>query len=301
MTNLVPPWNKDQRSKLLKAPFKFEHGLADTGLFDDEALVGLLDRWPHELYDINLFDFGEDGEMTLRTGVRGRTPGAKVIEGIKEGRMWIQLRGAYQEYPELKEALDSAFDEMRAQIPGFNPVNINAQLIMSAPNAKVAFHADSPGVMLFHMRGHKRLWVYPTDEAHMPQSGMEDIMLKQRTEDLPYKPAMDANATTLDLSPGEAASWQLHGPHRVENLGDFNVSLSVEFQTWDTRVMNGAHYTAGLMRRAGITPPQLHQAPKAARTALWAASLGLKRLPLVKDQIRDLDRTFELDGKPVTA
>ncbi len=36
--------------------------------------------------------------------------------------------------------------------------------------------------------------------------------------------------------------------------------------------------------------------PMPARTALWAASLALKRAGLVEDKIANLDRSFELDG-----
>src|SRR5690606_9170988 len=121
----------------------------------------LLDRYPAELYDINLFDFDEDGQMHMRTGVRGRLPGAEVLAGIKEGRVWVQLRRVEQHYPELGRAIHAAFDGISAQSPGFKAIQLNGQLILSAPQAKVPFHADAPGVVLFHMRGRKRLWVYP--------------------------------------------------------------------------------------------------------------------------------------------
>ena len=301
MTALIAPWGERQKADFLKRPLKFEHGLADTVLFADEALVRLLDRWPHELYDINLFDFDDDGNAVLQTGVRGRTSGEKVLEGIKEGRVWVQLRRADQGYPELGAAMRAAFEGIAGQVRGFSPLNLNAQLIMSAPQAKVAFHADAPGVILFHMRGKKRLWVYPNDEAHMPQAQMENIALKQQTEDLPYARRMDAAAEVFDLAPGDALAWPLHSPHRIENLGEFNVSLSVDYQTWDSRIINGAHYANGLMRRAGLPVASMGRTPMAARAALWAVHLALKRLALVDDRIKGLDRSFELDGEPVRA
>jgi hypothetical protein len=301
MSALVAPWTGAQKADFLKRPVKFRHGLGETDLFTDEALVRLLDRWPHELYDINLFDFDDEGNAILQTGVRGRASGDKVLEGIKEGRVWVQLRRADQGYPELGAAMRAAFDGIAGQARGFSPLNLNAQLIMSAPQAKVAFHVDAPGVILFHMRGQKRLWVYPNDEAHMPQAQMENIALKQQTEDLPYARRMDAAAEVFDLTPGDALSWPLHSPHRIENLGAFNVSLSVDYQTWRSRIVNGAHYANGLMRRAGLPVARMDRTPMAARAALWAAHLALKRLSLVDDRIKDLDRSFELDGEPVHA
>jgi hypothetical protein len=293
---LIPAWTAQQAARFRKATITFQHRFLDTGLFEDEPLAALLDRYPAELYDINLFDFDEAGQMRMRTGVRGRLPGAEVLAGIKEGRVWVQLRRVEQHYPALGAAMRQAFDQIAGQAPGFRAAQINGQLILSAPGAKVPFHADAPGVVLFHMRGRKRIWVYPVDETHMPQARMEDIVLKQQTEDLPYRRDMDAAAEVFDLEPGTAVTWPLHAPHRVENLDGFNVSLSVDYQTWDSRILNGAHYANGLLRRAGLPVAAMRRTPPPARALLWAAHLGLKRLPLVKDRIAGLERTFELQG-----
>lgn len=291
---LIPAWSEEARRDFRRKPVTFAHRLRETGLFEDGPLAALLDSTPPEYFDINLFDFDAEGQMTMRTGVRGAMSGAEVLEGVKQGRVWVQLRRAEIHYPALGEAMRAAFAGMSRQQPSFHPVQLNAQLIMSAPQAKVPFHADAPGVTLFHLRGRKRIWIYPADEAHMPQAGMEGIVLKQQTEDLPYNRGMDAAAQVFDLEPGLAAAWPLHAPHRIENLEGFNVSLSVDYQTWESRMLNGAHYTTGLMRRAGLRPPRLAQASKAARAGLWGASLALKRLPLAKDRIAHLERSFAL-------
>ena len=293
---LIPAWSAEQKRDFRKAPITFAHRLAQTGLFEDAPLAELLDRYPADLYDINLFDYDEEGQATMRTGVRGRLPGEKVLEGIKEGRVWVQLRRVEQHYEALAPVIHAAFREISREAQGFRPVQLNGQLILSAPQAKVPFHADAPGVCLFHLRGRKRIWIYPVDEVHMPQTGMEDIMLKQQTEDLPYHRGMDAAAQVFDLAPGMAATWPLHAPHRSENQEGFNVSLSVDYQTWGTRITNGAHYANGIFRRKGVPVAAMARTPMPARTALWAASLALKRAGLVEDKIANLDRSFELDG-----
>jgi hypothetical protein len=277
-------------------PITFSHRLAETGLFEDDALADLLDRYPAELYDINLFEIEADGRLTLRTGQRGRLPGREVLAGVKEGRVWVQLRSAETYYADLGPAIRRAFADISANVPGFRPVQLTGQLIISAPQAKVPFHADAPGVCLFHIRGRKRIWIYPNDEAHMPQRGMEDIMLKQITEDLPYRPEMDAAAQVFDLEPGMAVTWPLHAPHRIENQGTFNVSLSVDYQTWATRMTNGAHYANGLLRRWKLPVAAMDRTPALARAALWAAHLPLKRMNFLQDRIASFERSFELAG-----
>jgi len=91
-----------------------------------------------------------------------------------------------------------------------------------------------------------------------------------------------------------AAAWPLHAPHRIENLGTFNVSLSVDYQTWASRLINGAHYANGGFRRWGLPVAAMDKPPAFARAGLWAASLGLKRARLVEDRIKGLERSFEL-------
>lgn len=300
MSSLIPAWSTDQKMAFRKAPMTFQHGLAQSGLFEDERLEHLLDAYPAELYDINLFDFDAQGQATLRTGARGRLPGREVLAGVKEGRIWVQLRRAEAWYPALAALISEAFAGISGQADRFRPIQLSGQLILSAPQAKVPFHADAPGVVLFHLRGRKRIWIYPADEAHMPQQGMENILLKQQTEDLPYQRDMDAAAQIFELEPGMAVTWPLHAPHRIENLGTFNVSLSVDYQTWETRMINGAHYANGIFRRWGVGVAAMDKTPLAARAALWAASLGLKRARLVENRIKRFERSFEL-GQDVAA
>lgn len=290
---LIPAWSEEQKRDFLRAPIAFRHILAETGLVEDEALVRVLERHPDALMDINLFDSDDATGRNLRTGARGGLDGAQVLEAVKHGRVWVQLRGVQQHYPELGRAVRSAFKEIAGQARGFKPITIDGQLILSAPGARVPYHADAAGVILFHMRGRKRLWIYPRDEAHLPQADMEKIAMKATTEDLPYDRAFDAQAAVFDLEPGQALAWPQHAPHRVENLEGFCVSFSADYQTWSSRFLNGAHVANGVLRARGRRIAPMEETSQAARAALWAASLALKRLGKV--QVRpDFEPTFDL-------
>ena len=52
---------------------------------------------------------------------------------------------------------------------------------------------------------------------------MEQVVSRQTTEELPYTRAFEADAQVIDLEPGEALTWPLYAPHRVENLDRFCV------------------------------------------------------------------------------
>jgi hypothetical protein len=272
----------------------FQHRFAETGLFEDDALAAVLDRYPAELYDINLFDFDDGEAMRLRTGSRGKGSGSELLAAIKEGRIWVQLRRVTGNRPEFREVADRLYADLTGYDPAFKALEVNGQLLLSAPGAKVPYHVDAPGVILFHIRGRKRLWVYPAEAAFLPREAMEDIVMQQKTEDLPYRKAMDEAAAIIDLEPGEAAAWPLHAPHRVENLDGFNVSLTTDYQTWESRFTNGAYYLNGALRRMKLPVPDLDRTPMAARAAQWAMALPLKRSGLVKNKLKDFERSFEL-------
>ena len=51
------------------------HSLVEQGFATDEALAAMLDRYPAELFDINLYDYDDEGQASLRTGVRGKLDG----------------------------------------------------------------------------------------------------------------------------------------------------------------------------------------------------------------------------------
>ena len=227
------------------------HRLVAQGFAEDAVLADLLDRYPAELFDINLYDYDDEGQASLRTGARGRLSGADLLTAIQQGRLWVNLRSVEKGWPELWAAAMDEFARIQSAYPGLKAVTNAGQLILSSPAAKVPYHFDAAGVVLFHMRGRKRLWIYPGDEAHLPERNMEQVVARQTTEELPYVRAFDGEAQVMDLEPGEALTWPLYAPHRVENLDRFCVSLSMDFQTWPSRMRNGALYTNAVLRSRG--------------------------------------------------
>jgi hypothetical protein len=271
------------------------HGLVEQGFASDEALAAVLDRYPAELFDINLYDYDDEGQVSLRTGARGRLDGAELLAAIQQGRLWVNMRSVETGWPELWAAAMEAFGEVQGAYPGLRAVNSSGQLILSSPRARVPYHFDAAGVVLFHMRGRKRIFVYPGDEAHLAEVDMEQVVARQTTEELPYVRAFEADAQVMDLEPGQALTWPFYAPHRVENLDRFCVSLSIEFQTWPTRFRNGALFTNAVLRSRGGLPRMTDRMATPELAARWAASLALKRAGALKSRLADFERDFVLD------
>jgi hypothetical protein len=269
------------------------HSLVEQGFADDARLAETLDRYPAELFDINLYDYDDEGQVSLRTGARGRLNGAELLAAIQQGRLWVNLRGVETGWPELWAAAMAEFRKVQATYPGMRAVTNAGQLILSSPKARVPYHFDPAGVLLFHMRGRKRVFVYPGDEAHLPEKNMEQVVARQTTEELPYTLAFESDAQVMDLEPGQALTWPLYAPHRVENLDRFCVSLSMDFQTWPSRLRNGALYTNAVARSRGGRPRFTDRMAPPELAARWAASLALKRMGALKSRLSDFQRDFE--------
>ncbi len=269
------------------------HTLVEQGFAEDGALAAILDRYPAELFDINLYDYDEAGQVSLRTGARGRLSGAELLEAIKQGRLWVNLRQVETGWPELWQAAMEDFAAIQSAYPGMRAVKTAGQLILSSPKARVPYHFDAAGVVLFHLRGRKRLFVYPGDEAHLPERNMEQVVARQTTEELPYDLAFEGDAQVMDLEPGRAMTWPLYAPHRVENLDRFCVSLSMDFQTWPSRFRNGALFTNAVIRSRGGAPRFTDGMATPELAVRWAASLALKRAGALKSRIADFQRDFE--------
>lgn len=269
------------------------HALVEQGFAGDRALAEVLDRYPAELFDINLYDYDAEGQVSLRTGARGRLSGAELLEAIKQGRLWVNLREVETGWPELWRAAMMEFRTIQAAYRGMKAVTNAGQLILSSPAARVPYHFDAAGVVLFHMRGRKRLFVYPGDEAHLPERCMEQVVARQTTEELPYTRAFEADAQVIDLEPGQALTWPLYAPHRVENLDRFCVSLSMDFQTWPSRLRNGALYTNAVLRSRGASPRFTDRMTTPELAARWAASVALKRVGALSSRLGAFERSFE--------
>ena len=270
-----------------------DHDLVSRGFGSDAALAAVLDRYPADLFDINLYDFDDAGQASLRTGTRGSLSGAELLAAIHQGRLWVNLRGIETGWPELWEAALVDFRRIQAAYPGMRAVSNAGQLILSSPKARVPYHFDAAGVVLFHLRGRKRVFVYPGDEAHLPERCMEQVVARQTTEELPYDRTFEADARALDLTPGQALTWPVYAPHRVENLDAFCVSLSMEYQTWPSRLRTGALYTNAVLRSRGGAPRSTEAMDLPELAARWAASLALRRAGALKSRFGDFKRDFE--------
>jgi hypothetical protein len=251
---VFPAWNATHSAVWGHQPIRVEHGLHETPLFSMEAIEALVERYPREHY--SLIHMGARDERRFwREGDIGSLSGRAVIEAIGRGRMWLNLRNLSGVDARYRDLLDSVFADLERRVPGLEAPNRSAGLLISSPDAQVYYHADLPQQVLWQLHGRKRVHVYPTTPPFITREQLEDIALFDIEVDLPYQPWYDEHALAFVLEPGQMLTWPHYAPHRVENLGTLNISLTVSYGNEAIRRMQVVKLANGLLRhRFGLSP-----------------------------------------------
>ncbi len=281
-TPLICDWTKGNRRDFRKKPTLWEHRVHESPLFSDERLIELIEKHPRDLADFCTMNEGSDDMASWRGGDPGDYSGEELLDAVRNGRLWINLRKTFNIHDEYTVLLNSMIGELKSLNQNFNPVRVMGGLLISSPTAGVPYHIDRSDVLLWHIRGHKRVWVYPVDEETMPEREVEEILLHEHNDDVPYNERYDAKAMVFDLQPGQAATWPLHAPHKVQNSGDMNVSITMEYSPFSTIMQNGAQITNGILRRRLGMNPKIDDQGFTNQFMRFAASRALRKMKLVK-------------------
>jgi hypothetical protein len=233
--------DSEQRRVFGEAPLIGSHSLHELELFSDDGLAALLDRHPRE--HVYALTMGTDplrwdeNRLALHDGLSGR----QLLDAVKRGRLWLNIKRVDEHEPEYARIVRELYGQLATQVPGFVVEQVKTTLLISSPQALVYYHVDGAPSLLWHLRGEKRVWMYPAlDERFISRELLEDIHAGVAHEYVPYEPHFDNHAQVKVLKPGQFASWPQNAPHRVTNLDSFNVSLSTE------------HYTPASRRRARV-------------------------------------------------
>ncbi len=299
---LITHWPEANRDNFGKTPVTWQHRVHESPLFSDEKLIELIENHPRDLADFCTMGDGANDMSSWRGGDPGSHSGEELLKAVRSGRLWINLRKTFNIYDEYAAILKTIVGELKALTPAFNPVSMTGGLLISSPTAGVPYHIDRSDVLLWHIRGHKRVWVYPIDEETLPEHEVEEILLHEHNDDVPYSEKLDDKAIIYDLEPGQAATWPLHAPHRVLNQGDMNVSITMEHSPFNTIMQNGAQITNGILRRRLGLNPRIEDQGFASRFVRFAASRVLRKLPLVKAKTaHEAGYLFDVDPGSSTA
>jgi hypothetical protein len=280
MEPILRDWQDNYARLFGRHTLRLNHRLHESGLFTDEALARLIERCPASNYNLHAMGSPDDPRMTWRRGEIGDCEGTQVIDGIRAGRLWLNLRRVHEIDARYADLLQRMFAEFEMRVPGLSTYKHNLGILISSPRAQVYYHADVPGQALWQIRGTKRVWIYPNTDPFLPEKSIEDIVLGTTEEELPYEPWFDDYAQVFDLEPGQMLHWGLNGPHRVVNHDCLNVSVTTEHWAADIRNSYAVRYANALLRKyAGVKNPAVTtQGPMLyAKAALAVTHRAMRR------------------------
>jgi hypothetical protein len=235
-------------------PIRLEHAMHKRPAFSMDELAKLIETYPREHY--SLIKTGAKGSSRVwREGEIGELSGHQVIEAISRGGLWLNLRNVTSVDRRFRDMIDQMFAEIAGKVPGFDAPTHQAGILISSPDAQVYYHADLPGQGLIQIAGRKRVYLYPSTPPFVRPEHLEDIALFDVEVDIPYEPWYDQHAQVIDLEPGQMLNWPLNAPHRVENLGVVNISMTVSYVSDEIRRAQILNLANGMLRhRFGYTP-----------------------------------------------
>lgn len=234
---------------------RVRHDLGSGPLFSDDALLALVRDNPDTVREIATMDTSvEDRRKWRASDLRTDDPQA-LFSAVRSGALWVNIGHVGARDRRYQDLVDGLMDQIDAAVPGMASFNRQLGVLISSPNARVYYHADVPGQGLIHIRGEKRIWLYPGHEPYLRTEDFERVVTAVTAEEITYDPSYDAAATVIDLTPGTALFWPLNWPHRVVNGDMLNVSATVEYHTRKTRRHFAVTYANGVLRQGlGLTP-----------------------------------------------
>lgn len=266
LTNL----SSEETAAFGNRPLIIKHRLHKLDIFEEKTLLKLIDHYPRDL--LQAFTMGSDplkwGEW--RPIDTCGASGKEIFAAVLNGRIWFKMLQVQSVDARYGAIIDQLYAELADQCPNFRPLQKSGTLLISSPTAMVYYHADAEPNLLWHIRGSKRVWVYPPcDETLIPQELMEDIFAHVVDEEAPYYEEFDRKASVFDLMPGGVISWPLNSPHRVINIEGLNISLSTLHTTEESDRRKLVYCANRLLRRRYHIPTRL--------TSETSAISGVKR------------------------
>lgn len=247
---VLTDWKAHYASLFGQHPLRLQHRLADTGLFTDEALESILENVDRQDYHVNYMD---PNTGVRREGEFGKASGKEILDAVKSGNIWINLRAPGRQNPAFDDMLRAIYDDFEKHVPGLKTYKQNMTILISSPNVQVKYHVDVPGQSLWQVRGRKKVFVYPAEAPFLSPNGIEKVVINEAHEtDIQFQEWYDDYATIYDLEPGEMLHWPLNCPHRVDNYDCMNVSVTTEHWTDALRNKYAVNFANGMLRKMGM-------------------------------------------------
>lgn len=253
-----------------RAPLKFRHAMLDHPALSLANLARVLPALPpaQVKYATNRLAVGQNFERSFDARTASATL-EETIAHIRESDSYIMVRAPESDpsiQPLYRELLADTEAIMRAKGVGAHAHGAMLYMFIASPNSVTPFHIDRYSTFLFQFRGTKTVTIFPQwDERVVTNRQREDYMAYEDTR-LSWTPELDRFGTPYSFTPGEALHIPFAAGHHVCNgPGDVSISMSIIFNTDESRVWRSAHEWNRWARQRGFTPAPIPGRPSVDR------------------------------------
>ena len=293
--SMLTDWTVEHSRRFQKEIMTFGHDLSSSGLFSDEALIALLRKHPSDQLDVCSMSDNADPRFPneFLTGDFRNVEPEVLLDAAKAGRIWINVRKGMNLHPEYNELLSQMYGGIAERVGG-KTYNANGGILISSPISQTPYHFDKTETILWHVRGGKRIYIYPLTEEFIADKDYEAIITNDLVDDLPYDKSFDDAAKVFDLQPGQAISWPLNSPHRVDNTS-FCVSVTTEYSTRESAIKNANMIANAALRSKFGRSPNYANDGQFKRMAKMGLGVTLRRLGYVANSSEPDMVKFRID------
>ena len=245
--------DRQQWHDVNRAPFVFEHRLANHPLFEVPRLTRLA-QTAIENGRGDPYASADDRQLDLSERTRRMRNNMAQLD---TGNCWLKVSAVHELDPEYDALLQSLLVEMErlTDLPIRDTMTWSGlDVFMNSPHLQVPYHFDHDTNFLMQIRGEKDVRLFdPTDRSVLTEAEIEDFYRGNKLAGRFHDAIKDAG-TLYHLSPGLGVHHPPLAPHLIRN-GD-QVSISVAFYFVLPPQERVAHiYQANhFMRKLGLHP-----------------------------------------------
>ncbi|RQH04131.1 cupin-like domain-containing protein [Paraburkholderia dinghuensis] len=264
--NLLEACKKEFKSSFNLHPFKFNHTLHRSGLFDISRIGELTRRMMERNGDFCALDF-KRGSISTKFGdgavdrkinaVPSRERLDETIARLGETSTWLKLTRPQDYDAEYAQVLDAITTELEilSDFPLREDMTYATMtLILSSPKVATPFHIDHESNFLFQVQGSKDVCLFPaTDRELVPEQEVESYYTGN-FDAAHYRREFQDRGTIYRITPGDVVHHPPLAPHWVQNGDNISVSISINYCMKSLEKRARVYQANYFLRKMGLKP-----------------------------------------------
>jgi hypothetical protein len=236
-------------------PFKFNHTLHQSGLFEIPRIVELAKRMIENNGNVCALKHGSIDTKFSAMPQSERL--AEAVSRLGENGTWIKLTRAQDydsEYAQVLDVITSELESLSDWPLRKDMTWVTMTLLLASPKVATPFHIDHETNFLFQLQGSKDVCLFPaTDREVVPDQEIERYY-SGNFEAALYRREMQDRGTVYRLAPGEVVHHPSLAPHWVKNDDNISVSISISYCMKSLEKRARVYQANYILRKMGLKP-----------------------------------------------